>query len=136
VADAGNAIERRIDRNHVLLTGFLVVDCLADAHAPLQPRRMRRNHGRHRDRQSGSQAHRHQLRRAGQPVDPQGLRRFTRLTNAFSRKVENHFDGLVLSFMYDNVAHIRQTLRMSPAMAAGVSKTPWSMEDVVRIIEG
>jgi hypothetical protein len=64
-----------------------------------------------------------------------GLRRFTRLTNAFSKKVENHFFGLAIYFMYYNYVRIHQTLRMSPAMAAGVSKTLWSMDDVVKVVE-
>jgi hypothetical protein len=54
-----------------------------------------------------------------------GLRRFTRLTNAFSKKVENHVCGLALSFSYGNDVRTHQTLRMSPAMAAGASKTLW-----------
>jgi len=64
-----------------------------------------------------------------------GLRRFTRLTNAFSKKVENHYYGLAIYFMHYNYVRIHQTLRMSPAMAAGVSKTLWSMDEVVKMIE-
>jgi len=63
-----------------------------------------------------------------------GLRRFTRLTNAFSKK-ENHFHGLAIYFMYYNYVRVHQTLRMSPAMATGVSKTLWSMDDIVKIVE-
>lgn len=64
-----------------------------------------------------------------------GIRRFTRLTNAFSKKVENHFYALAIYFMHYNYVRIHQSLRVTPAMAAGVSKTLWSMDDVVRIVE-
>jgi len=64
-----------------------------------------------------------------------GLRRFTRLTNAFSKKVENHIHALAIYFMHYNFARIHQTLRVSPAMAAGVTDKLWSMEDIVRMVE-
>jgi IS1 family transposase len=64
-----------------------------------------------------------------------GVRRFTRLTNAFSKKVENHFYALAIYFMHYNYVRIHQTLRVTPAMAAGVSKTLWSMDDVVAMVE-
>ena len=64
-----------------------------------------------------------------------GIRRFTRLTNAFSKKVENHFYALAIYFMHYNYVRIHTSLRVTPAMAAGVSKTLWSMEDVVAMIE-
>ena len=64
-----------------------------------------------------------------------GIRRFTRLTNAFSKKVENHFYALAIYFMHYNYVRIHQTLRMTPAMAAGVSKVLWSMDDVVAVVE-
>lgn len=64
-----------------------------------------------------------------------GIRRFTRLTNAFSKKVENHIYALAIYFMHYNYVRIHQTLRVTPAMAAGVSKTLWTMEDVVRVVE-
>lgn len=64
-----------------------------------------------------------------------GNRRFTRLTNAFSKKVENHFYALAIYFMHYNFVRIHQTLRMSPAMAAGVSKTLLSLEDIVQIVD-
>lgn len=50
-------------------------------------------------------------------------RRFSRLTNAFSKKVENHFFALAIYFMHYNYVRVHQTLRMAPAMAAGVSNT-------------
>jgi hypothetical protein len=61
-----------------------------------------------------------------------GIRRFTRLTNAFSKKVENHFYALAIYFMHCNYVRIHQTLRVTPAMAANVSTRLWSMDDVVR----
>jgi IS1 family transposase len=64
-----------------------------------------------------------------------GLRRFTRLTNAFSKKIENHVHGLAVYFMHYNFVRIHQTLRVTPAMAAGVTNKLWSMEDVVRVVD-
>lgn len=62
-------------------------------------------------------------------------RRFTRLTNAFSKKFENHVHALALYFMFYNFVRVHKTLRMSPAMAAGVSDTLWTMEDIANRIE-
>ncbi len=64
-----------------------------------------------------------------------GLRRFTRLTNAFSKKVENHFFALAIYFMHYNFARIHQTLRVSPAMAAGVSNKLWNAVDIIRMAD-
>jgi IS1 family transposase len=64
-----------------------------------------------------------------------GMRRFTRLTNAFSKKFENHCHALALYFMFYNFCRIHKTLKMSPAMAAGVSDTLWSMERIVGLID-
>ena len=63
------------------------------------------------------------------------MRRFTRLTNAFSKKVENHMHALSIYFMHYNFVRIHQTLRVTPAMAAGVTDRLWSMEDVVAMID-
>ena len=62
-------------------------------------------------------------------------RRFTRLTNAFSKKFENHVHALALYFMFYNFVRVHKTLCMSPAMAAGVSETLWTMEDIAERIE-
>lgn len=64
-----------------------------------------------------------------------GMRRFTRLTNAFSKKLENHCHALALYFMFYNFVRIHKTLKMSPAMAAKVSDRLWSMEDIVALID-
>jgi hypothetical protein len=63
------------------------------------------------------------------------IRRFTRLTNAFSKKVENHAYSVAIHFMHYNFVRIHQSLRITPAMAAGVSKTLWSLIDMVLVIE-
>jgi IS1 family transposase len=64
-----------------------------------------------------------------------GMRRFTRLTNAFSKKLENHCHALALYFMFYNFARIHKTLKVSPAMAAGVTDKLWNMEDIVALID-
>jgi hypothetical protein len=62
-------------------------------------------------------------------------RRMTRLTNAFSKKVMNHAHAMALHFLYYNFVRIHQTLRTTPAMAAGVTKRLWEMADVVDVLE-
>ena len=62
------------------------------------------------------------------------MRRFTRLTNAFSKKVENHEHALALYFMYYNFARIHQTLRVTPAMEAGVSNHVWTIQEIINLI--
>ena len=63
-----------------------------------------------------------------------GMRRFTRLTNAFSKKVENHAYQVALHFMYYNFCRIHATLRVTPAMEAGVSDHPWTIEELVALL--
>jgi len=63
------------------------------------------------------------------------MRRFTRLTNAFSKKVENHIHAISLYFMHYNFARIHQTLRVTPAMEAGVSDHVWSLEEIADLAE-
>lgn len=58
------------------------------------------------------------------------MRRFTRLTNAFSKKFENHVHMVALYTVWYNFIRIHKTLKMTPAMASGVSKTLWSMDDL------
>jgi IS1 family transposase len=63
------------------------------------------------------------------------MRRFTRLTNAFSKKLDNHIHAIALYFVFYNFCRIHKSLRVSPAMAAGVSDRLWSLEDVVAKID-
>ncbi|MGA7921353.1 MAG: IS1 family transposase [Candidatus Acidiferrales bacterium] len=60
-----------------------------------------------------------------------GMRRFTRLTNAFSKKVENHAAMVAIHFLYYNFARVHKTLRITPAMAAGLTDHVWSLEEIV-----
>lgn len=64
-----------------------------------------------------------------------GMRRFTRLTNAFSKKIENHCHALALYFTFYNFVRVHTTLRVSPAMAAGIETRLWEMADIVRLID-
>lgn len=63
------------------------------------------------------------------------IRRFTRLTNAFSKKFENHAHAVALHMMHYNFCRIHQTLRVTPAMAAGISDHVWSLEDLVGLLD-
>ena len=62
------------------------------------------------------------------------MRRFTRLTNAFSKKVEMHAHSVALHFMYYNFVKIHQSLRTTPAQAAGVTDRLWELEDLVDLL--
>ncbi len=62
------------------------------------------------------------------------MRRFTRLTNAFSKKFDNHCHSVALYFMYYNFVRLHQTLRVTPAMEAGLSDHVWSIEELVRLV--
>jgi len=62
-------------------------------------------------------------------------RRFTRLTNAFSKKLDNHIHALALYFAFYNFVRIHKTLRMTPAMAAGITDKLWSMDGIAELIE-
>jgi len=63
------------------------------------------------------------------------MRRFTRLRNGFSKKAENHAHSVAIHFMHYNFVRIHQSLRVTPAMAAGVTTRLWSIADIVRVIE-
>ncbi len=63
------------------------------------------------------------------------MRRFTRLTNGFSKKVENHKHAIALHFMYYNFVRIHKTLRVTPAMAADITKKLWKIEDLALLLE-
>ena len=62
-----------------------------------------------------------------------GMRRFTRLTNGFSKKIENHSASVAIHLMHYNFARIHKTLRITPAMAAGVSDHVWSLEEIANL---
>jgi hypothetical protein len=64
-----------------------------------------------------------------------GARRFTRLTNAFSKKTANHEHSVAIHTMHYNFVRIHQTLRCTPAMAAGVTTKLWELSDMVRVLE-
>jgi IS1 family transposase len=63
------------------------------------------------------------------------MRRFTRLTNGFSKKVENHEHMLALHYMYYNFARIHQSLRVTPAMEAGISDHVWDLDEIVGLLD-
>jgi IS1 family transposase len=63
-----------------------------------------------------------------------GIRRFTRPTNAFSKKIENHAAAVVLWFMYYNFCRVHQTLRVTPAMEAGLSDHVWEIRELVGLL--
>jgi hypothetical protein len=63
------------------------------------------------------------------------MRRFTRLTNAFSKKVDNHVAAVALHYMHYNFCRIHQTLRVTPAMEAGITDHVWTIEEVVDLLD-
>jgi IS1 family transposase len=63
------------------------------------------------------------------------MRRFTRLTNGFSKKGANHAHAVALHFLHYNFARIHKTLRVTPAMAAGISDHVWSLEEIVGLLD-
>jgi IS1 family transposase len=63
------------------------------------------------------------------------MRRFTRLTNAFSKKMENHCYAIALHFVYYNFCKIHKTIRVTPAMEAGLTKDVMTIEDIVRLVD-
>jgi hypothetical protein len=62
------------------------------------------------------------------------MRRFTRLTNGFSKKLEHHEHALALYFMHYNFCRIHQTLRVTPAMEAGVSDHVWNLDELIALL--
>jgi hypothetical protein len=68
-----------------------------------------------------------------------GMKRFTRLTNGFSKKVENHMYAIALHFMYYNFAKPHKSLKnpydRTPAMAAGIVNHIWTIEDIVKLVQ-
>src|SRR5256714_2227426 len=64
-----------------------------------------------------------------------GMRRFTRLTNGFSKKLENHRAAIALHVAHYNFVRTHRTLRMTPAMAAGVDETAWGLDELLAAAE-
>jgi hypothetical protein len=64
-----------------------------------------------------------------------GMRRFTRLTNAFSKKIQNHAAMVAIYAIHYNFARIHKTLRITPAMAAGLSESTWTLEDIIAMAD-
>lgn len=62
------------------------------------------------------------------------MRRFTRLTNAFSKKVDNHVAAISLYFAYYNFCRVHQTLRVTPAMEGGIADHVWNVEELVNLL--
>jgi hypothetical protein len=63
------------------------------------------------------------------------MRRYTRLTNAFSKKIENQEHAVALYFMHYNFCRVHQTLRVTPAMEAGIANHVWSLEEIVALMD-
>jgi IS1 family transposase len=63
------------------------------------------------------------------------MRRFTRLTNAHSKKLENHGHAIAIHYMYYNFARIHSSLRVTPAMEAGISDHVWSIDEIIGLLE-
>ena len=64
-----------------------------------------------------------------------GMRRFTRLTNGFSKKLENHGHAIALHFLHYNFCRVHKTLRVTPAMEAGIANHVWTLDEVVGLLE-
>lgn len=63
------------------------------------------------------------------------MRRFTRLTNGFSKKIENHEYAVALHFMYYNFGRIHKTLKVTPAMEAGITDHVWTLEEIAGLVQ-
>lgn len=63
------------------------------------------------------------------------MRRFTRLTNAFSKKIENYIASIAIHYMHYNFCRIHQTLRVTPAMEAGIADHVWSVTELVNLLD-
>ena len=62
------------------------------------------------------------------------MRRFTQLTNGYSKKIKNHEHAVALHYMYYNFRRIHQTLRVTPAMEAGIANHVWTLEEIVNLL--
>jgi hypothetical protein len=86
-------------------------------------------------REPGRAARFDQLCGAPEPHDANVHAPLTRLTNAFSKKLENHAAMVALYFMYYNFGRVHQTLHVTPAMEAGIADHVWSIDEVVGLLE-
>jgi hypothetical protein len=64
-----------------------------------------------------------------------GMRRFTRLTNGFSKKIENHDYAIAIHYMHYNFGRVHKSLRVTPAMESGLSDHIWSLEEIAALAE-
>jgi hypothetical protein len=64
-----------------------------------------------------------------------GMRRFTRLTNGFSKKLENHGHAVALHYMHYNFCRVHKTIRVTPAMEAGLSDHVWELSELVELLD-
>jgi hypothetical protein len=62
------------------------------------------------------------------------MRRFTRLTNGFSKELENHEHAVAIHYMYYNFDRIHQSLRVTPAMEAGISDHVWDLDEIIGLL--
>ena len=62
------------------------------------------------------------------------IRRFTRLTNAHSKKVENHIASIAIHYMHYNFCRVHESIRVTPAMEAGIANHVWSIEEVIALL--
>jgi hypothetical protein len=102
--------------------------------ATAQPNAVARSKNAYR-RQAGPKTRQHVICGARQSHYAMHMRRFKWLTNGFSKKIENHAHQVALHFMYYNFVPIHSALRMTPAMAAGVSDRLWEIGDIVALSE-
>jgi hypothetical protein len=86
-------------------------------------------------RATRTRTHQHIVCRAPEPAMRMSMRRFTRLTNAHSKKLANHCHALALYFTFYNCVRVHSSLRVTPAMAAGLTDTLMSWDDLVRVID-
>jgi hypothetical protein len=87
------------------------------------------------ERQAGPEVHLHQLRRAAEPFHANGdAPFFTRLTNGFSKKFENHAHQVALYFMHYNYCRVHTTLRVTPAMEAGLTDHVWTLAELCSLL--
>jgi IS1 family transposase len=89
----------------------------------------------HTDRGMGNHDAEH-ISNLSMPIPiPMRIRPFTRLTNAFSKKIENHVYAIAIYFMHYNFCRVHQTLGVTPAMEAGISDHVWSLDELARLLE-